>query len=87
MNSNRPTTNLDALVSMDTTGDEVSREYAWTCPVTGREVSRSVDAPVSVEYRLGGTTHRVTDANDVTHVLPAPGYFGCVVRIKNRPDV
>lgn len=27
---------------------------------------------------VGTTTHRIVDANKVTHCVPAPGYHGCV---------
>lgn len=74
----------DTLYSMDVVGDETYREYDWFDPVTGAGRVYRINAPKTVEYRLGGTTHRVTDADDVTHILPAPGFYGCAIRIKNR---
>jgi hypothetical protein len=31
---------------------------------------------------VGTTTHRVVDREGVAHVLPAPGYFGCVLKFE-----
>jgi hypothetical protein len=67
------------LVNMET-ANEVYREYDFS----GR-VYR-IDRPVSVEYRLDGTTHRICDNNDVVHIVPAPGYFGCIVRVMYQPE-
>lgn len=36
---------------------------------------------------IGTTTHRVVDADGVTHCLPAPGIAGCVLRWKATPEV
>jgi len=69
----------DVLVSLET-ANEVYREYDFS----GR-VYR-IERPTSVEYRLDGTTHRVFDHNNVQHVVPAPGYFGCVVRVLYQLD-
>lgn len=74
-----PNVDGDMLVSLET-GNEVYREYDFS----GR-VYR-IDRPTSVEYRLDGTTHRVFDHNNVQHVVPAPGYFGCVVRVLYQPE-
>lgn len=40
--------------------------------------------PKSLYYRVGGTTHRVVDSDDVVHCVPAPGNNGCVLRWKNK---
>jgi len=64
------------LVIHDLTGTEEWREYDFE----GR-VYR-INKPVSVAYRPGGTTHRVTDEEGVIHCVPAPGLFGCVLRFK-----
>ena len=74
----------DVLVSLET-ANEVYREYDFS----GR-VYR-IERPTSVEYRMDGTTHRVftldPESNkEVMHVVPAPGYFGCVVRVLYQPD-
>jgi len=34
---------------------------------------------------VGLTTHRVVDSTGVVHCIPAPGYFGCVLRWMPRP--
>lgn len=36
---------------------------------------------------VGTTTHRVVDAEGVTHCVPAPGINGCVLRWKALPAV
>ena len=55
---------------------EVYREYDF-----GDRVYRIAN-PVSLY--VGSTTHRVVDAAGVAHCLPAPGYFGCVLRWQNK---
>lgn len=65
---------MGELKTIDVKGVENLREYDFS----GR-VYR-VEAPVKVQFRKGGTTHRVTDASGVTHCVPAPGVNGCVVR-------
>ena len=57
---------------------EVYREYDFS----GR-VYR-IDSPVKLFYREGGTTHRVVDAANVVHCVPAPGNDGCVLRWLNK---
>lgn len=86
MRSDRPTTFAPSgIVSMET-GDEVYREYEFGHSEYERTVYR-IDRPVSVEYMLSGTTHRVFDHNNVMHIVPAPGFVGCVVRVLHQPDV
>jgi len=41
-----------------------------------------IERPVSVQFRDGSTTHRVTDAEGIVHCVPAPGFQGCVLRWK-----
>ena len=36
---------------------------------------------------VGTTTHRVVDAEGITHCLPAPGFSGCALRWKATPPV
>lgn len=57
----------------DLTGESY-REYDFS----GR-VYR-IDNPKTLYYRVGGSTHRVVDANDVVHLVPGPGYRGCAIR-------
>jgi hypothetical protein len=64
------------LTKIDVAGAEEWREYDFA----GR-VYR-IDKPASVEFRTGGETHRVTDADGVVHCIPAPGRNGCVLRWK-----
>ena len=64
------------LRRIEVKGVEEWREYDFS----GR-VYR-IDAPVLVEFRQGGETHRVTDSNGIVHCVPAPGNFGCVLRWK-----
>ena len=62
------------LKKIDIAGVEAWREYDFA----GR-VYR-IENPVSVEFRQGGDTHRITDAAGIVHCLPAPGVAGCVLR-------
>lgn len=55
-------------------GVEEWREYDF-----GGRVYR-INNPVSIEFRLGGATHRVTDKAGIVHCVPAPGVDGCVLR-------
>jgi len=41
-----------------------------------------IENPVSVEFREGSKTHRVTDEAGIVHCVPAPGQQGCVLRWK-----
>jgi len=67
---------MSDLKKIDVKGVEEWREYDFD----GR-IYRIAD-PVSVEFREGSTTHRVTDAAGIVHCVPAPGQQGCVLRWK-----
>lgn len=43
-----------------------------------------INSPRALYMRKEGTTHRVLDTKGVVHCLPAPGYFGCVLRWENK---
>lgn len=64
------------LKKIDVKGVEEWREYDF-----GGRVYR-IDNPVSVQFRDGSTTHRVTDGDGVVHCVPAPDHEGCVLRWK-----
>lgn len=66
------------LKNIDVKGVEAWREYDF-----GGRVYR-IEAPVSVQFRDGSTTHRVTDSEGVVHCVPAPGHDGCVLRWKGE---
>jgi hypothetical protein len=64
-------------------GDEEYREYSWFyVNEKGDSVQADyrINKPAALYYRIGGTTHRVVDADGVTHVVPAPGYLGTALR-------
>lgn len=65
---------MDDLKKIELKGVEKWREYDF-----GGRVYR-IDHPASVQFRTGGSTHRVTDADGVVHCVPAPGFNGCVLR-------
>lgn len=65
---------MSDLKKIEVAGVEVWREYDF-----GGRVYR-IDHPVSVEFREGSTTHRVTDEAGIVHCVPAPGHMGCVLR-------
>ena len=62
--------------------DEIWREYEWLLADNKVRVYR-IENPAWVFFRKGGTTHRVVDSRGVVHCVPAPGYFGCVLRWQN----
>lgn len=62
------------MTEIDLSGVENWREYDFN----GR-VYR-IDAPQSVMFRSGGSTHRVKDSLGIWHLVPAPGFNGCVIR-------
>jgi hypothetical protein len=64
------------LKKIELTGVEDWREYDF-----GGRIYR-IDQPVSVEFRYGSTTHRVTAPDGIVHCVPAPGVNGCVLRWK-----
>ena len=64
------------LRKIELTGVEEWREYDF-----GGRVYR-IEKPASVEFRDGGTTHRVTDSDGIVHCVPAPGTGDCVLRWK-----
>jgi hypothetical protein len=45
-----------------------------------------IDRPVELYTATEGTTHRIVDAEGTVHVVPAVGYFGCVVRYRKEDD-
>lgn len=65
---------MSELKKIDVKGVEKWREYDFQ----GR-IYR-ISSPVSIEFREGSTTHRVTDVDGVVHCVPAPGHQGCVLR-------
>lgn len=69
---------MDELRKIDLSGVEEWREYDFS----GR-VYRILK-PVSVEFRGGGETHRVTDETGIVHCVPSPGHHGCVVRWQGK---
>ncbi len=58
--------------------NDISNE-AWREYDFGGRVYR-IENPKLLYFRVGGSTHRVVDANNVTHCVPAPGEKGCVLR-------
>lgn len=62
---------------------ELWREYEWVEPVNGVIRVYRIEAPVSVHFYRGCTTHRVVDSKGVAHCVPAVGFYGCVLRWQN----
>lgn len=69
---------MSELKKIDLKGVEEWREYEWN----GRAHPYRIHAPVSVEFRPGGETHRVVDSEGIVHCVPAPGHLGCALRWK-----
>lgn len=66
------------LVTIDVAGVEEWREYDFN----DRNEPYIIEKPTKVQFRHGGSTHRVTDSEGVVHCVPAPGHNGCVLRWK-----
>jgi hypothetical protein len=73
----------DLLVCGDVE-DEEWREYNWFPPEGGDEASYLITEPKQVLYRPNGTTHQVVDSKGVTHVVPAPGRYGCTFKFHSK---
>jgi hypothetical protein len=74
---------MSELKTLDLRGVEEWREYEFG---KDRVVYRIVN-PVEVQFRDGGSTHRIVDADGVAHCVPAVGVSGCVLRWKSiSPD-
>ena len=69
------------LVANDLTS-EAWREYEFG--EAGARVTYRIHDPKTLFIRVGGSTHRVVDAGGVVHLLPGPGYRGCVIRWQPR---
>ena len=69
------------LETIDLKGSEDWREYDWHDPAGNHRIYR-IDKPVQVAFRKGGGTHRVVDSTGVVHVVPAVGWYGCVLRFQ-----
>jgi len=67
---------MSDMIKIDVKGVEEWREYDFD----GR--TYRIEKPISVEFKKGSTTHRVTDSNGIVHCVPAPGQQGCVLRWK-----
>lgn len=52
------------------------------CDFGGR--TYRIERPKKLYFRKGGTTHRVVDAKNVVHCVPAPGNNGCVLRWESK---
>jgi hypothetical protein len=72
----------DKLIEKDISTEEW-REYDFL--VDGGPFTRTyrIYGPQKLFYRVGGTTHRITDVDGVAHCVPVPGEKGCVLRWKN----
>jgi hypothetical protein len=65
-------------------GTELWREYEFGAGEF--RITYRIGLPVTLWMRPGGTTHRVLDPNGVTHIVPAPGHFGCVLRYEGKTE-
>jgi hypothetical protein len=67
--------------------DEAWREYEWY-PSEGFSQRRyRILNPQKLYISSSGTTHRVSDADGIVHVVPTVGRFGCVLRWKNKSGI
>ncbi len=58
--------------------NEVWREYDFNDRVY------RINDPVTLW--VGTSTHRVLDSEGIVHCVPAPGYYGCVLRWVSNED-
>lgn len=65
---------MSELVTINVEGVEEWREYDFASRVY------RIEKPKTIQFRPGGTTHRVTDSEGIIHIVPAPGHDGCVLR-------
>lgn len=68
---------MNELLEKDLSTEQY-REYEFTDKVY------KIENPAKLFYRTDGSTHRVVDAEGVTHCVPAPGVSGCVLRWKTK---
>jgi len=57
---------------------EAWREYSWQGPYA--RVFCRIWKPVYLHFLRDGSEHYVISEDGITHVVPAPGHFGCVCR-------
>ena len=43
-----------------------------------------ITRPVAFYWKPGAVTHRVLDDHGVVHIVPAPGFQGCVLRYEKE---
>lgn len=72
--------NASTLKSIDIS-TERWRSYNWLCPESHNPRHFIIKNPATVHFRPRGLTHRVTNTQGVTHIVPAPGIYGCVVTL------
>ena len=65
----------------DLTG-EAYRVYEWIDLESGQPRDYQIIGPQKVFYGKGHNFHRVLDGDGIVHLVPAPGYLGCVIRWK-----
>jgi hypothetical protein len=66
------------------------REYSWSFVLDGivRERICRIVNPINLYLKKGGSTHRVIDGEGIGYCVPAPGFFGCVIKWKPKdPNV
>lgn len=74
---NEPETNMQIR---DLSSEEWREyEFGGTCV--------RIEYPARLYLKDGSQFHRVVDIAGVTHCVPAPGQFGCVLRWKSNPPV
>ncbi len=74
---------MSNMISNDLS-DEEWREYEFPVSDFDKKIVYRIHDPKTLFYRVGGSTHRVLDSAGVVHLLPGPGFRGCVIRWKPR---
>jgi hypothetical protein len=66
------------LTTINVKGIEQWRKYEFN------GTTLRIENPVTVQFRQGGETHRVTAPDGTVYCVPAPGYHGCILSWKGE---
>jgi hypothetical protein len=66
------------MIKIDLRGVEKWRRYEWK-GANDEDYEVTFEAPQEVQFREGGTTHRILNKNNIWYIVPAVGHLGCMV--------
>jgi hypothetical protein len=84
-------TDKDSTLIKKRIDNELWRSYEWIVPELSDNDSHELREyiivnPRYVYIRSGRFTHRVVDADGISHCVPAPGRYGCVLKWENPKE-